>query len=166
MRHLPVPTSRVLCTARSRLLPLLAFAALGLAGACSAADPAQPHADPAHQADPASAPHRALDDGHLRALVQFVMERVDAPQREQVGELAHAAQGDLETFERRAEAARAPRTNILLAATIDTQALEAARVEEMRIVDERSRRVNRLLLDIASALTPAQRARLRDEMAH
>ena len=65
----------------------------------------------------------------------------------------------------RAAASRAPRAKILLADVIDRNALERERVDELHIADERSSRVNRLLIDVAAVLTPQQRLRLRAEMA-
>ena len=60
---------------------------------------------------------------------------------------------------------RLKRAQILLADVVDRAALEHARVAELHIADERSRRVNHLLIDVAAVLTPQQRTVLRTEMA-
>jgi Spy/CpxP family protein refolding chaperone len=140
-------------------LALATATALAFGGAVVAAAP--DHAVPADAAD-----HGALDDEHLRHLIHFILDRVDEPQRTQVGALAHAASSDLEALAERAAVARAPRAGLLLADRIDAQALERVRRDEMRVADERSQRVDRLLVDLATALTPEQRARLREEIAH
>lgn len=153
---MPSPNSSV--PRRARLLGLLATAALALSGvgACAA------HG---HEAgDAASGDHGTMDDAHLRRLVEYLYERVESPQREQIGELAHAAEPELEAFAQQAGQARAPRAALLLADRIDLDALERARREEMRIADARSRRVNELLVAIAQVLTPDQRTRLRGQM--
>ncbi len=117
-----------------------------------------------HAGGTPSARHAALDDDHLRHLVHHVMSRIDAPQQQQVMQVAHAAQDDLQALERRAQEARAPRARILLADVVDRGGLERIRTAEMRVADERSRRVDRLLVDIAAVLTPQQRIQLRAEM--
>ena len=132
---------------------LLAVSASGIATAVDHAETAQ------------SPRHGAMDDDHLKRLIQFVLARIDEPQKEQVERLAHDALEDLQGFERKSEAVRAPRAQILLADVVDRAALERARVAELHIADERSQRVNHLLIDIAAVLTPQQRAVLRTEMA-
>lgn len=117
-------------------------------------------------AAPPSARYEALDDDHLQHLVHYVMSRIDAPQQQQVKQVAHAAHEDLQALARRAQEARAPRARTLLADVIDQGGLERIRTAEMRIADERSRRVDRLLMDIAAVLTPQQRSQLRAEMTN
>ena len=150
-------TSPSIFPRRHRVFAVLAMTLLSIAanGALAAE-----HAEPAH-----TSPHAAMDDAHLRHVIEFVMARIDEPQRERVGQLAHAALGDLDALQKKAENVRAPRATLLLADTIDRAALERARVAELKIADERSRRVDRLLIDVAGALTPPQRAQLRTEMA-
>ena len=122
----------------------------------------------ARAADAASTPqnpqHRAMDDDHLHAVIQFVTERIDEPQKGRVEHIANDAYPKLELFDRRAADVRAPLGQILLAEKIDRNAFERARVAEMRITDERSRYVDSLLIDVVEVLTPQQRALLRKEM--
>jgi len=152
-------TRRLASTSTHRLCQLTMAAtmlvALGSSGTVVAADAAvAPH----------TPQHRAMDDDHLRAVVQFVTERINEPQKGQVERLANDAFLKLDRLERRAEDARAPRGQILLADRVDRDALERARVAELHIADERSRNVDHLLIDIAEVLTPQQRALLRTEM--
>ena len=123
----------------------------------------------AHPAQPTDAVarsrHGAMDDAHLSRLIEFVEARIDQPERLQVEKLVREASRDLEEFEQQAEGVRAPRAKILLADVIDRSALERERLDELHIADERSSRVNRLLIDVASVLTSEQRIRLRAEMA-
>lgn len=107
-----------------------------------------------------------MDDDHLWRVIHFVTARIDEPQKERVERLANAAFAQLEVFEREAEEARAPRGQILLADRVDRAALERARVAELHIADERSRFVDRLLVDVAAVLTSPQRALLRAEMTN
>jgi hypothetical protein len=113
---------------------------------------------------PQNPQHRAMDNDHLRAVIQFVTERIDEPQKGRVEHIASDAYPKLDVFDRRAAEVRAPLGQILLAEKIDRDALERARVTEMRITDERSRYVNSLLIDVVEGLTPQQRAVLRKEM--
>jgi len=151
-REFALSSTRRLCN-----VAMLATMLLALGGSCTVV-----------AADAAVAPHkpqqRAMDDDHLRAVIQFIAERIDEPQKERVERLGNNASQNLEMFERRAEDVRAPRGQILLADKIDVEALERARVTELHIADERSRYVDHLLIDIAKILTPQQRALLRTEM--
>jgi Spy/CpxP family protein refolding chaperone len=118
-----------------------------------------PHASPTHL--PA---YSALDDAHLKHLFHELMGRVDAGQKDQMRRVGHAALADLELLEGRARNERAPRAGILLAETIDHAALERVRIGEMAVAEERSRRVDLLLIDLATVMTPQQRARFNDEL--
>ena len=115
-------------------------------------------------ADVANVPaYSALDDAHLKHLFHELMDRVDAGQKEQMRRVGKAAVADLDLLENKARHERAPRAAILLAETLDHAALERVRIAEMAVTDERSRRVDRLLIDLAAVMTPTQRAQF---MAH
>jgi Spy/CpxP family protein refolding chaperone len=51
-------------------------------------------------------------------------------------------------------------TKLMSAATLDTTAIEALRVEQMRLVDEASRLATQTAQDVAQLLTPEQRTKL------
>lgn len=154
-----LPTLRANPARRFRSLGVATAALLALVS--SGAIAGSPHAG-----GPPSARYEALDDDHLQHLIHHVMSRIDAPQQQQVKQVAQGAHDDLQVLERRAQEARAPRARILLADVVDRDGLERIRTAEMRIADERSRRVDRLLMDIAAVLTPQQRSQLRAEMTN
>ncbi|MFC0679637.1 Spy/CpxP family protein refolding chaperone [Lysobacter korlensis] len=121
----------------------------------------------AHTATPragSQGQYGAMTDEHLRKLMHHLMETVDPHQRSRLVEIAERARPELERFEQRARQARAPRRDILLADVVDTQALDRVRAAEMQVVQERARRVDQLLVEVASVLTPAQRAAMKSDM--
>lgn len=151
---------------RKRLFAAAATVVLVLSSTHAIA--AQPHALATH-APTHSPAYSALDDAHLKHLFHELMERVDTGQGEQMRLIGRAALSDLDLLEQEARAQRAPRAGILLADTLDRAALEKVRVAEMAVSDERSRRVDQLLIDLAAVMTPAQRARFKADiqaMAH
>lgn len=157
MNHFP-PSSVANATSATRRRCFLAAAAtVVLVLSSTHALAAQPHA-PAMQAPPA---YSALDDAHLKHLFHELMERVDTGQREQMRRIGRAALSDLDLMEQEARVQRAPRAGILLADTVDRAALERVRTAEMAVADERSRRVDQLLIDLAAVMTPAQRAQFK-----
>lgn len=99
-----------------------------------------------------------LTDEHLKDLLHHLMGKVDDRQRAQLVEIAMRAKPEFERFEQRARQARAPRREVLLADVIDRQALERIRAAEMQVAQERSLRVDQLLVEMAGVLTPGQRA--------
>lgn len=153
-------SSNTVAVTRRRTLSVVLMVILGIAGATAAG--ASDHAH--HPATTATTRHGAMDDAHLSQLIRFIEARIEQPQRETVEKLVREADKDLTAFEQQAEVARAPRARILLADIVDRDALERARLDELHVTDERSRRVNQLLIDVAATLTPQQRARLRAEM--
>lgn len=161
MDHVTVSTVRTAFLS-NRLRPLALVTAALLALASTGAIAGGGHAGIAHQ----PAQHGALDDMHLQHLIHHVMSQVDAPQKEKIQQIAQVAHADLQALEQRAQAARAPRARILLADVVDRGALERVRSAEMRIADERSRRVDQLLVDVAAVLTPQQRAQWQAGAAH
>lgn len=159
MTHFPLhsPTSSTR-TARGRRL-VTAAAAVMLVLSSTSAIAEQPHV-PATRLPV----HSALDDAHLRHLFHEPMDRVDAGQKQQMGRVGKAAVADLDLLESRAQNERAPRAGILLADTLDHAALERVRIAEMAVAEERSRRVDLLLIDLAAVMTPQQRAQFFAEL--
>lgn len=158
MSHFPLhsPTSSTRMARGRRLVTAAAAVMLVLSSTSAIAE--QPHAPATHL--PA---YSALDDAHLRHLFHELMDRVDAGQKEQMRRVGKAAIADLDLLENKARNERAPRAAILLADTLDHAALERVRIAEMGVGEERSRRVDRLLIDLAAVMTPLQRAQF---MAH
>lgn len=126
---------------------------------------AGPHRAHGSATPPASyGQYGALTDEHLGKLMHHLMARVDENQRARLVEIARRAKPELERFEQQAREARAPRAGVLLADVIDRQALEQIRSAEMQVAQERSLRVDQWLIEMASVLTPQQRARLLSEL--
>lgn len=148
----------------SRLHPALRATALaaGLALTLGMSASASPHAAVGH-AGP-SGQDAPLTDEHLRHVVHFLMGHVEGAQKARLVEIAERAKPVFDDLEQRALQARLPRRQVLLASTIDRQALERIRAAEMNVTVERSRRVDELLVDLATALTPTQRAQLLNEL--
>ena len=153
MNHFPLSALADATYAARRLYFFTAAAAVMLLMSSTSAIAGQPHAPATHL--PA---YSALDDAHLKRLFHDLMDRVDAGQKEQMSRVGKAAVVDLDLLEQKARAQRAPRAGILLADTLDHAALERVRIAEMGVAEERSRRVDRLLIDLAAVMTPQQRA--------
>lgn len=105
-----------------------------------------------------------LTDEHLKELLHHLMAKVGDEQRSRLVEIARRAKPEFDSFEHRSRLARAPRRDVLLADVIDRQALERIRAAEMQVAQERSLRVDQLLVDMASVLTPQQRAAFLTEL--
>lgn len=158
MNHfLPSPIGNRVSATRRRCFFAAVTAMLVISGTQAIGSP--PHA-PATNA-PA---YSALDDDHLKHLFHELVERVDAAQGEQMRRIGRAALSDLDLIEQEARAQRAPRAGILLAETLDRAALENIRVAEMTVANERSRRVDKLLIDLAAVMTPPQRAQFKADI--
>lgn len=148
---------------RAYRMPLL-VAGLAVAVASGAVlASSNPGVTSAHATKPQSQ-YAALTDDHLKELIHHVMALVDESQKAQIIELAHRAKPEFERFEARAREARAPRKHVLLADVIDRPALERIREAEMGVAQERSRRVDQLLVELVSVMTPQQRARFLAEL--
>lgn len=147
------------------LSALLLVAGLGVTPLGVPAQSAVPRAVEHAASGAASGAYAALTDEHLRHLFHELMERIDETQRPKLVAVAKSAKVKLEEFEQRAQQARAPRRAIVLADVADLDALEAVRVAEMRVVEERSRYVDGLLVALAGVMTPAQRANFLSDIA-
>lgn len=128
----------------------------GMIGFAASHDPG----DVRQGADTHAGPYAPLDDAHLRQIVHHLMDRGTDPQKAQIVDIAKAAAADLHALEQQARQARGRRIQLLLRDTIDRDALERTRVEEMQLTDQRSQRVDRALIDLVGVLTPQQRAQL------
>lgn len=132
------------------------------AGSEALATPQQAHGAATPQAS--AGQYGALTDEHLGKLMHHLMAQVDENQKSRLMEIAKRAKPELEIFEERARQARAPRRSVLLADVIDGRALEQIRAAEMQVAQERSLLVDQLLIEMASVLTPQQRAQLQSEL--
>lgn len=99
---------------------------------------------------------------HLQMAVRWVTGFVDATpdQRQKVQTIAEGALDDLLPLRERHHANRAAIHEALSGASVDRQALEQARRDELKLADEASARLIKAVADAAEVLTPEQRAQL------
>jgi len=105
-------------------------------------------------------------DQRIESRVERVLKRVDATeaQRSQVKDIAKKAAADLRGMRGKQSELRKRGMALLAAPTVDRAAIEALRVEQIRLADEASRRMSVALADSAEVLTPEQRAKLAERM--
>ncbi len=98
--------------------------------------------------------------------VEWVLSDVgaSAEQKTRVAAIAKQAAAELAPIRDRHRAARREAVDLLAAPAIDRAAIERLRAEQMRSADEASRRLSGALVDIAEALTPEQRAALKERL--
>ncbi len=115
-----------------------------------------------YDADPQTMQRRA------EAMVKFRLARIDASeaQQKQIADIMVASMNDLRTLRQQYREAHKAALDILGQPKIDRAALEALRVKEMQLTDQISKRVTQSLADAAEVLTPEQRAKLAQSMAH
>jgi periplasmic protein CpxP/Spy len=112
-------------------------------------------------ADPERAAHTA------EKMADRLVSRVDGTpeQKQKITGIAQAAAQDLLPLREQARAARVQSIALLRAPTVDRAAIEALRVDQVRLADVASRRLAEAIADAAEVLTPDQRAKLADRMA-
>lgn len=86
-------------------------------------------------------------------------------QRTKVRAIMQAAMADLKPLRDTAKANRQQMSQLLSAATIDANAVEAARQRNLAQHDAVSRRMTQAMVDAANVLTPEQRAKAATQMA-
>jgi periplasmic protein CpxP/Spy len=103
---------------------------------------------------------------HVELGVKYALSEVDATaeQKAQVTSILQAAATDVHALADQHFAARRQLHEILSAATIDRERLEAVRAGELRLADEASKRILQGVADAAEVLTPDQRAALADHI--
>jgi Spy/CpxP family protein refolding chaperone len=98
--------------------------------------------------------------------VEWVLSDVDATaeQKQKVAAIAKQALADMAPMRERHQAARRQAVELLGAPAIDRSALERLRADELRLAEDASKRLVQSLADIAEALTPEQRAKLKERL--
>lgn len=122
-----------------------------------------------------SAPHVVRAGGHgpfagephMAHMVDHMLDSVNATdqQRAQVKDIVKAAAADLKA---QREASRGLHEQIMQAfaqPTVDANAIEALRQQEMAARDQASKRMTQAMIDVSRVLTPEQRKTLADKMA-
>ncbi len=110
------------------------------------------HADPAAM------------DKHIDAMVAKILANGTDDQRAKVAAIAKAAVADLRPMRQQLQEGHAKAAKLLTAPTIDKVALESVRLDQMRIVDDGSKRILQAIIDSASVLTPEQRTKLAEQL--
>ena len=110
--------------------------------------------------------HAAMDpakmDQRIESRVKRMLERVNATeeQRTKVTAIAKQAAADLRVLRGTQGDLRTKGMALLAAPTVDRAAIEALRVEQIKLADAASKRMTQALADTAEVLTPEQRAKL------
>lgn len=103
---------------------------------------------------------------HINRGVKYLLSDIDATaeQKAQVTNILQATATDVHGLADEHIAARKQLHEILTAATIDRERLEAVRVGELRLADEASKRLLQGIADAAEVLTPEQRVALAESV--
>jgi protein CpxP len=107
----------------------------------------------------------AAMDKHIDAMVNRMLADGTAEQRSKVSAIAKAACADLRPMRTQLHEGHAKAAKLLSAPTIDKVALESIRLDQMRIVDDGSKRILQAVIDSASVLTPEQRVKLSEHLS-
>lgn len=110
--------------------------------------------------------HRA--EGMHGSHLQRLYHEVDATdtQKAKIDPLVKAAMADLKPMHEQLEQLHQQLIQQASAPTIDRAALEATRQQGLALADQASKRLLQLVEDIGDTLTPAQRQKLADHIAH
>ncbi len=120
-----------------------------------------PHHNPLLSLLPAGPDEEVASTRVTRFLSRFVPDASDA-QKTSIQNIVKAADTDLKTLCTQHKATSDKEVTLLTAATVDLAAIEANRVEGMRLAELISKRKTQGLSDIASVLSAAQRGKMGD----
>jgi periplasmic protein CpxP/Spy len=100
-----------------------------------------------------------LSEARLDKMLQHLYVEIDATaeQKQRLGPIVKDAAKELAPLREKLRAGRKQALELMTQERVDPAALESLRAEQMRLVDEASRRITRVLADAAEVLTPAQR---------
>ncbi len=98
-------------------------------------------------------------DEHLDRMLRHLYVEIDATdtQKQLLAPIVKSAVGDLLPLRARIHDARRQAVDLLTKPSVDRAALEALRDEQIKLVDQASRRLTQALVDVADVLTPEQR---------
>lgn len=111
--------------------------------------------------------HDAADmSAHVDHVLKHLYVEIDATeaQKAQIGPMVTQAVNDLIPLHAQLQAARDQATRGLTQATVDRNALEAARQAHLQFADQASKRFVQLIGDVGEVLTPTQRIALADHL--
>ncbi len=104
----------------------------------------------------------AAMDERLDRMLKHLYVEIDATeaQKQKLDPIVKQAAAELRPLRAKAQEARRRGVELFSADTLDRGAIERARVEQIGVADESSKRFTQALADVAEALTPAQRRTL------
>lgn len=158
-RTAPITRTR---RAGRRLLAGLLAVGMATAGMLAVAHPGG--SDAQHGAETHGGGYRQINVVHLRELVHHLMAEASPDQKQKMAAIAHSAEQELLAMDKLANEARLQKIELLLQDEVDRAALEQARVDELQAANELATRIDRVLVDLARAMTPDQRAKLREHV--
>jgi periplasmic protein CpxP/Spy len=130
----------------------------------------------ASQAQAQTPPAPAASAGRMQSperMAQAIDHRVSAmvkaadgtpEQKDRLVKLAQAAMADMKPLREQHMAARKKGMDLLTATSIDRNALEQLRAQQMTLADSMSKRMLQHMADAAEVFTPAQRTKLAEHM--
>lgn len=100
-----------------------------------------------------------LDPEHMERMLKHLYVEIDATeeQKQRLTPIVQDAARDLGPLREKAQQARRRGMELLSAPSVDRNALEALRTEQIQTADAASRRLTKALADAAEVLTPEQR---------
>jgi Spy/CpxP family protein refolding chaperone len=140
---------------------LVGMLAAGIATASMMAVAHPPGGNGSHHDAGANGGYAQFNVAHLQEIEQHLTSEASPDQKQKMIAIAHSAEPELAALEKLASEARLRKLDLLLQDNIDRAALEQARVDELQAADELATRIDRVLVDLAQAMTPDQRAKLR-----
>ena len=105
---------------------------------------------------------------HVSGMLDYLYAQVGATdaQKTKLASIVEQARGDLSTLQQNLDETHAQVFTLLTQATIDRNAVEVARVSQMRVAEQVSRRSTQFFLDVSETLTATQRGALAEHMPH
>jgi len=123
----------------------------------------------AYAVDHMANPHAAIDaSAHMDRMLKHLYVEIDATdaQKAQIEPIVKQAMQDLMPLHSQLHSAHAQALQLLSAPTVDRAALESMRAQNIALVDQASKRVVKLIADVADVLTPEQRKKLAEHLQH
>jgi Spy/CpxP family protein refolding chaperone len=104
----------------------------------------------------------AAVDEHLDRMLKHLYVEIDATdeQKQRLAPIVKQAAKDLLPLRDKARDARKKASELLTQDSIDRNAIETLRTEQLQLVEQASRRFTLALADVADVLTPAQRKQI------
>jgi protein CpxP len=99
-------------------------------------------------------------DAHFDKMIATILPDATPAQQARLKSIARSVHGDLNAVHAQLPQAHQRAHDLLLRSSVDRAGLEALRTEQMRQLDNASKRLAQALGDAAEVLTPDQRVRL------